>query len=211
MTMLQKARTTQRIYDCGAMAVVRTETVERGKEIARGCLDGGVSVLEISYTLPNAGEVIAALKEEFGDQMTIGAGTVLDSETARNAILCGAEFIIAPTLSESVALTCNRYQIPYAPGCSTVTEAVRGLELGAAFIKCFPISDFYGPRLVSVFKTPIPTMPILASGGINLDNLADYVQRGADCCGLGGLLTKGTSEEIAANAAKVRQIIDENR
>lgn len=211
MTMLQKARTTQRIYDCGAMAVVRTETVERGKEIARGCLDGGVSVLEISYTLPNAGEVIAALKEEFGDQMTIGAGTVLDSETARSAILCGAEFIIAPTLSESVALTCNRYQIPYAPGCSTVTEAVRGLELGAAFIKCFPISDFYGPKLVSVFKTPIPTMPILASGGINLDNLADYVQRGVDCCGLGGLLTKGTSEEIAANAAKVRQIIDENR
>lgn len=211
MTMLQKARTTQQIYDCGAMAVVRTETVERGKEIARGCLDGGVSVLEISYTLPNAGEVIAALKEEFGDQMTIGAGTVLDSETARNAILCGAEFIIAPTLSESVAQTCNRYQIPYAPGCSTVTEAVRGLELGAAFIKCFPISDFYGPKLVSVFKTPIPTMPILASGGINLDNLADYVQRGADCCGLGGLLTKGTSEEIAANAAKVRQIIDENR
>lgn len=211
MIALQKARTTQKIYDCGAMAVVRVETVERGREIARGCLDGGVSVMEISYTLPNAGEVIAALRAEYGDQMTIGAGTVLDPETARDAILKGAEFIIAPTLSEGVAETCNRYQIPYAPGCATVTEAVRALELGAAFIKCFPISDFYGPRLVSVFKTPIPTMPILASGGINLDNLADYVKRGVDCCGLGGLLTKGTTEEIASNAAQVRRIIDENR
>ena len=211
MSTLQKVRTTQRIYDCGAMAVVRVETVERGREIAAGCLAGGVNVMEISYTLPNAGEVIAALRSEFGSEMTIGAGTVLDAETARAAILSGAEFVIAPTLSEDVAMTCNRYQIPYAPGCATVTEAVRGLELGAAFIKCFPISDFYGPRLVSVFKTPIPTMPILASGGINLDNLADYVKRGADCCGMGGLLTKGTTEEIAANAAKVRSIIDENR
>lgn len=209
--VLQKAHVTHKIYDCGAMVVARVETIERGKEIARGCLSGGVDVIEISYTLPNAGEVIAALRSEFGEQITVGAGTVLDSETARDAILKGAEFIIAPTLSEDVATICNRYQIPYAPGCATVTEAVHALELGAAFIKCFPISDFYGPKLVSVFKTPIPTMPILASGGINLDNLADYVQRGADCCGLGGLLTKGSESEIALNASQVRKIIDENR
>lgn len=206
-----KADVTKRIADIGAMAIVRVQTIERGIEIAEGLLEGGINCMEISYTLPNAGDVIKALKEKFGDKLVVGAGTVLDSETARHAILNGAEFVIAPSLSEEVAIMCNRYQIPYAPGCTSVTEAIRGLELGAAFIKTFPISDFYGPKLVSVFKTPTPFMPILASGGITLDNLADYVERGVDCCGFGGLLTKGTSKEIAENAKKIKTIIDEVR
>ena len=208
---MQKIEVTKRIADTGAMAIVRVKTVERGFEIAQGCLDGGIDCLEISYTLPNAGEVIAALREKYGDKLVVGAGTVLDPETARHAILAGAQFIIAPNLSTEVAKVCNRYQIPYAPGCTSVTEAVTGLEYGAAFIKAFPISDFYGPKMVSVFKTPIPFMPILASGGISLDNLNDYVKRGVDCCGFGGLLTKGTTEEIAANAKKIKTIIDETR
>ena len=208
---MQKIEVTKRIADTGAMAIVRVKTVERGFEIAQGCLDGGIYCLEISYTLPNAGEVIAALREKYGDKLVVGAGTVLDAETARHAILAGAQFIIAPNLSKEVAIVCNRYQIPYAPGCTSVTEAVTGLEYGAAFIKAFPISDFYGPKMVSVFKTPIPFMPILASGGITLDNLNDYVKRGVDCCGFGGLLTKGTTEEIAANAKKIKTIIDETR
>lgn len=208
---MQKINITKRIADTGAMAIVRVETIERGYEIAQGCLDGGIDCLEISYTLPNAGEVISALKKKFGDKLVIGAGTVLDSETARHAILSGAQFIIAPNLSKDVAIVCNRYQIPYAPGCTSVTEAINGLEYGAAFIKAFPISDFYGPKLVSVFKTPIPTMPILASGGINLNNLEDYVKNGVDCCGFGGLLTKGSSEEIAENARKIKAIIDKTR
>ncbi len=208
---MQKINITKRIADTGAMAIVRVETIERGYEIAQGCLDGGIDCLEISYTLPNAGEVISALKKKFGDKLVVGAGTVLDSETARHAILSGAQFIIAPNLSKDVAIVCNRYQIPYAPGCTSVTEAINGLEYGAAFIKAFPISDFYGPKLVSVFKTPIPTMPILASGGINLNNLEDYVKNGVDCCGFGGLLTKGSSEEIAENARKIKAIIDKTR
>lgn len=208
---MQKINITKRIADTGAMAIVRVETIERGYEIAQGCLDGGIDCLEISYTLPNAGEVISALKKKFGDKLVVGAGTVLDSETARHAILFGAQFIIAPNLSKDVAIVCNRYQIPYAPGCTSVTEAINGLEYGAAFIKAFPISDFYGPKLVSVFKTPIPTMPILASGGINLNNLEDYVKNGVDCCGFGGLLTKGSSEEIAENARKIKAIIDKIR
>lgn len=208
---MQKINITKRIADTGAMAIVRVETIERGYEIAQGCLDGGIDCLEISYTLPNAGEVISALKKKFGDKLVVGAGTVLDSETARHAILSGAQFIIAPNLSKDVAIVCNRYQIPYAPGCTSVTEAINGLEYGAAFIKAFPISDFYGPKLVSVFKTPIPTMPILTSGGINLNNLEDYVKNGVDCCGFGGLLTKGSSEEIAENARKIKAIIDKIR
>lgn len=208
---MQKIEITKRIADTGAMAIVRVETVERGIEIAEGLLAGGINCMEISYTLPNAGEVIAALRTKFGEQLVVGAGTVLDSETARHAILSGAQFIIAPSLSKEVAITANRYQIPYAPGCTSITEAIIGLEYGSAFIKAFPISDFYGPKLVSVFKTPIPTMPILASGGITLDNLKEYIVKGVDCCGFGGLLTKGSKEEIAENARKIKNIIDETR
>ncbi len=200
-----------RIEKTGAMAIVRTETIERGIEIAQGCLNGGVDVLEISYTLPNAGEVIEAINKKFNNQLVVGAGTVLDAETARLAILKGAKFIIAPNFSKEVARLCNRYQIPYAPGCTTITEMVEAMEVGASFIKAFPISNFYGPELVSVLKTPIPVMPILASGGITLDNLSDWIKKGTECCGFGGLLTKGTSEEITENAKKIRAIIDETR
>lgn len=178
---MQKVDITKRIAQTGAMAIVRVDTIERGMEIANGCLDGRIDCLEISYTLPNAGEVIQALRNEFQDRLLVGAGTVLDSETARHAILHGAQFIIAPNFSKEAAIMCNRYQIPYAPGCTTLTEALQALEAGAAFIKAFPISDFYGAKLVSVFKTPIPYMPILASGGIDLKNLKDYVTRGVDC------------------------------
>lgn len=204
---MQKADITKRIAQTGAMAIVRVETVERGMEIASGCLDGGVDCLEISYTLPSAGEVIQALRTRFQERLLVGAGTVLDSETARHAILNGAQFIIAPNFSKEVAILCNRYQIPYAPGCTSLSEAIQALEAGAAFIKAFPISDFYGPKLVSVFKTPLPYMPILASGGIDLNNVKDYVKRGVDCCGFGSLLTKGSREDIAQNAQKIRQAI----
>lgn len=208
---MQKVDVTKRIAHCGAMAIVRVDTIERGIEIAQGCLAGGIDVLEISYTLPNAGEVIQALKEKFKDTLLVGAGTVLDSETARLAILQGAQFVIAPNVSEDVATLCNRYQIPYAPGCTTLSEMLHGLEIGAAFIKAFPISDFYGPKLVKVCKTPIPQMPLLASGGITLENLHEYIENGCECCGFGGLLTKGSIADIQENAQKIRTIIDNTR
>ncbi|WP_208559051.1 ketohydroxyglutarate aldolase [Marinilactibacillus kalidii] len=193
----------QNIQAEAIMAIVRVETKERAKEIAQGCLDGGVSVLEISYTLPNAGEMIAYLKETFDDQLTVGAGTVLDSETARAAILAGAEFIIAPNFNKEVAFLSNRYQIPYAPGCSTISEMVEALEYGAAFIKLFPVAGHFGPSFIKTIKTPLPNMPILSSGGVTLDNMDEWFQSGADCLGIGSLLTKGTSKEIAMNAEKL--------
>ncbi len=204
---MKKMKTTARMYEVGALAIVRAETLERACEIADGCIKGGVPVMEMSYTLNNAGTIIEGLKQKYGDALCVGAGTVLDRETARHAILHGAQFIIAPNFDKGVAEMCNRYQIPYAPGCTTLSEAIEGLSSGAAFIKAFPISDFYGPKLVKVFKTPIPDMPILASGGIHLDNLQNWLENGVDVCGFGGLLTKGSSDEIAENAAKIKAII----
>lgn len=206
-----KAETTLRIHETGLMAVVRVETIERGIEIAQGCLDGGVDVMEISYTNNNAGDVIKAIKAKFDDQILVGAGTVLEETTARLAIMDGAQFIIAPTFDQGVAEICNLYQIPYAPGCTTYSEMMDALKAGAAYIKAFPISNYYGPSLAKVVKVPVPQTPILASGGANFDNLHEWFENGVDCVGLGGLLTKGTSEEIAVNAKKLRQIVLEVR
>lgn len=192
-----------RLVDNVILAVVRVETIERGYEIADGCLEGGVEVLEISYTNNNAGEVINQLKARYTNELLVGAGTILDSETARHAILNGADFIIAPTFNEDVAKICNLYQIPYMPGCTTYTEMVTALESGASFIKAFPISNYYGPSLGSVFKTPLPQMPLMSSGGATIENVQEWLSNGIEIIGVGSLLTKGSKDEIAANAAKL--------
>ena len=199
------------IKKTGLMAIVRVDTVERGYEIAQGCLDGGVNVLEISYTNNNAGEVISALKKKYKEDLLVGAGTVLDGTTARLAIMSGAQFIIAPCYDDGVAQICNLYQIPYAPGCTSYTEMLTALKAGASFIKAFPISNYYGPSLAKVVKVPCPQVPVMASGGVDFDNLAEWFDSGADCVGLGGLLTKGSTEEIAANAKKLRDIVTDVR
>lgn len=206
-----KADIVNRMERTGAMAVVRVESLERGFEVAQGCLDGGIDVLEISYTTPNAGEIITELKKRFGDTLLVGAGTILDSETARIAILAGAEFIFAPNLSEEVAVLSNRYQIPYVPGCTSITEVVRALELGASYIKAFPISNFYGPSLGKVFSTPLPNLPLLGSGGATIENIPEWINNNVHVIGFGGLLTSGTQEEITNNARLIKEKIDKTR
>ncbi|KLV26936.1 ketohydroxyglutarate aldolase [Niallia circulans] len=200
-----------RIENTAIMAIVRVETLERAYEIADGCLAGGVDVLEISYTLPNAGEIIKGLNEKYGARLLVGAGTVLDTETARLAILAGAKFIIAPNYKEEVSRICNRYQVPYAPGCTTISEMVDAMESGASMIKAFPISNYYGSQLGTVFKTPIPYMPIMASGGVTIDNIIDWFENGIDCVGIGSLLTKGTSSQIEQNARELVEKLREYR
>lgn len=200
-----------RIENTAIMAIVRVETLERAYEIADGCLAGGVDVLEISYTLPNAGEIIKGLNEKYGARLLVGAGTVLDTETARLAILAGAKFIIAPNYKEEVSRICNRYQVPYAPGCTTISEMVDAMESGASMIKAFPISNYYGSHLGTVFKTPIPYMPIMASGGVTIDNIIEWFEYGIDCVGIGSLLTKGTSSQIEQNARELVEKLREYR
>ena len=206
---MQKLTTLSRIYQEKLMAIIRVETIERAQEIVDGCLEGEISCLEISYTNKNAGDIIEQLKEIYQDKIVIGAGTVLDSETARHALLKGAEFIIAPNFNHEVARLCNRYQIPYMPGCTSMTEIVEALEAGADMVKAFPTSSFVGPKVVSTIKTPMPQVPVLSSGGVTLDNVADWLHAGVDCMGIGTLLSKGTQAEIAENARRLRQKVSE--
>ncbi len=203
---MQKNEIVSKIAETKVMAVVRVDNRETAIKIVEGCLMGGVDVMEISYTSRDATSHIKYIAENYSD-MLVGAGTVLDPETARTAIDAGAKFIIAPNFSKEVALLCNRYQIPYCPGCSSYTEMVDALSYGASFIKCFPISNFYGPEIVKILKTPLPYMPILVSGGIRLENLDQWLESGADCLALGSLLTKGTKEQIAENARTVMEHI----
>ena len=206
---MQKLATLSRIYQEKLMAIIRVETIERAQEIVDGCLEGKISCLEISYTNKNAGDIIEQLKEIYQDKIVIGAGTVLDSETARHALLKGAEFIIAPNFNHEVARLCNRYQIPYMPGCTSMTEIVEALEAGADMVKAFPTSSFVGPKVVSTIKTQMPRVPVLSSGGVTLDNVADWLHAGVDCMGIGTLLSKGTQTEIAENARRLRQKVSE--
>ena len=203
-----RAETVCRMKKTGIMAVVRVDTIERGLEIAKGCYEGGVDVIEISYTNPIAGDVIAAIKKEYGDKMCIGAGTVLDATTARLAIMSGAEFFVAPNFDPDVQEMCNLYQIPYGPGCTTYSESLNALKAGASFIKAFPISNYYGPSLAKVFKVPCPQVPILASGGVNVENVGEWVKNGAEVVGVGGLLSKGSWEDIASNAKQLRDAFE---
>lgn len=203
--MKQKLNTMTRLYKEKLMAIIRVETIERAQEIVDGCLEGEISCLEISYTNKNAGEIIEQLKEIYQERIVIGAGTVLDSETARHALLKGAEFIIAPNFNLDVAKLCNRYQIPYMPGCTSMTEIIEALETGADMIKAFPTSSFIGPKVVSTIKTPMPQVPVLSSGGVTIENVVEWMDAGVDCMGIGTLLSKGSKEKIAKNAKQLRE------
>lgn len=200
----------QKILNSCALAVVRAPK-ERVLEVAKGISMGGVNVMEVSYTNNDAPLAIDLVHKELGDKVLVGAGTILDAQTARDAISHDAGFLYSPIFDKGVAEIANEYQIPYAAGCTTVTEAVTAMRAGATFIKMFPYSGIEGPSVVQTIKTPIPWMPVLQSGSVSVDNLCEWLDAGAEILGIGGALTKGSISEIAESAAKIRQAITEYR
>lgn len=169
--MLKKSKILKKITDIGIVAVVRSETIEEGIRISKACVEGGIPAVEVTYTVPGATEVIKALKEQFtSDELVIGAGTVLDASTARIAILAGSEFIVSPAFDEETAKLCNLYQVPYMPGCMTITEITKAMQYGADIVKLFPGSAF-GPSFVKAVKAPLPQANIMPTGGVSLENI----------------------------------------
>jgi 2-dehydro-3-deoxyphosphogluconate aldolase/(4S)-4-hydroxy-2-oxoglutarate aldolase len=162
-------------------------------------MDGGIDAIEITFTVPGAHKVIESLTAEFGDSLLVGAGTVLDSETARIAILAGAKYIVSPGFDADTARLCNRYQIPYMAGCMTITEMIRAMEAGVDLIKVFPGSAF-GPSFVKAVLGPLPQAVLMPTGGVSLDNVDEWIKNGCIAVGVGGNLTKGTSQEITQAA-----------
>ena len=209
--MLKKSKILKKITDIGIVAVVRSETIEEGIRISKACVEGGIPAVEVTYTVPGATEVIKALKEQFtSDELVIGAGTVLDASTARIAILAGSEFIVSPAFNEETAKLCNLYQVPYMPGCMTITEITKAMQYGADIVKLFPGSAF-GPSFVKAVKAPLPQANIMPTGGVSLENIDEWFKNGVVAVGVGGKLASGSSEDIIATAKAFVEKIKEIR
>lgn len=177
----------QRIRAQGLIAIVRAPDADPLIPIAEALHAGGVEVIEFTLTVPGALEALPHARATLPPQVVLGVGTVLDAESARAAILAGAQFIVTPTLDERVIRLCNRYGIPVIPGAFTPTEILRAWEWGGDLIKVFPAS-VAGLEYCRAIHGPLPHIPLVPVGGITLDNAADYLRAGAVAVGVGGNL-----------------------
>ena len=191
---MPKTNQLARVLDGGIVAVIRARSGEQLVEVARALLSGGVDVMEVTFTVPGAVHVLERVADQLGDQILLGAGTVLDPETARAAILAGAEFIVSPNTNAEVIRLCRRYGKLAMPGAFTPTEVVTAFEAGADLVKIFPC-DLGGPAYLKALHGPLPHIPLMPTGGITLDNAADYLQAGACALGVGGSLVEAKSVE----------------
>lgn len=188
---MEKQKVIQKIKDAGIVAVVRAESGESAKKISDACLEGGVPAIELTFTVPGAHRVIEELAAEYKNgEMILGAGTVLDAETARIAILSGAQYIVSPYYDEATVRLCNRYAIPCMPGVITIKDVIAALEMGVDIIKLFP-GDAFGPGMVKAIKGPIPQANIMPTGGVDVNNVAQWIKAGVVAVGAGSSLTKG--------------------
>ncbi|MEN3007809.1 bifunctional 2-keto-4-hydroxyglutarate aldolase/2-keto-3-deoxy-6-phosphogluconate aldolase [Pseudothermotoga sp.] len=199
-----------KIIESGIVAVIRVESPSKAIEVCRACREGGIVAIEVTFSVPRATEVINQLSKELGDEILLGAGTVLDPYTAKIAIEAGAKYIVAPNLSEETALLCNKHRVPYIPGAFTPTEIVKALELGCELIKLFPASAV-GPGYIKAIHGPLPHAKLLPTGGVELENVKEWIKAGAAAVGVGGGLTKGSKDEIKERARKFVELIKEAR
>jgi 2-dehydro-3-deoxyphosphogluconate aldolase/(4S)-4-hydroxy-2-oxoglutarate aldolase len=213
---MQKLNTLTKISKCGVVAVVRADSKEEAIKISEACVNGGIDGIEVTFTVQGADEVIKELVSIYdkNPNVVIGAGTVLDSATARIAILAGAQFVVSPAFDEQTATLCNLYQIPYMPGCMTITEMKKALEAGVDIVKLFP-GNAFGPEFVKAVKAPLPQVNIMPTGGVNLDNVGEWIKNGCVAVGVGGNLVapakKGNFDEITAYAKQYVQKVQEAR
>lgn len=187
--MLQKYDVLNEMHSGYVVAVVRGNSKEEAVEIAKQAFKGGIRSLEVTFTTPDAAEVIAELTQLGEESMIVGAGTVLDDATARIAIMKGARYIVSPHFDRDISLMCNRYSIPYLPGCGSVTEIMEATTYGSDVIKLFP-GSLLGKSFIKDIHGPLPHVQMMPSGGVSKENLADWMESGAFAVGIGSALTK---------------------
>lgn len=210
--MTPKLNVLRRIMESGVVAVVRADSSEQAIKITDACMKGGIAAIEITFTVPGATQVIEALRKVYtAEEMIIGAGTVLDPETARIAILAGAQYIVSPSLNIDTVKLCNRYQIPIMAGAMTIEGVIAAMEVGADIVKIFP-GDAFGPSFIKAIKGPLPQATLMPTGGVSLENVGEWIKAGCVAVGVGGSLTAGAKtgdyqaiEDVAKQfIAKVR-------
>lgn len=213
---MSKSDTLHRLLDCGIVAVIRAPSGEILGDVAEALLEGGVEVIEVTFTVPKAHRVLEQVADRLGDKIVLGAGTVLDAQTARTAMLAGAEFIVSPTTNTDVIRIARRYDKAVLPGALTPTEVLRAWEAGADIVKVFP-SDLTGPSYLKALRGPLPQIRLMPTGGVNLDTAADFLRAGACALGIGGALVSGKAianrdlEGINALARKYVEIVKQVR
>ena len=212
---MKKEEVLRRITDCGLVAVVRAASGEEAKRITDACIAGGVAGIEITFTVPGAHKVVEELAKTYGQgEVVLGVGSVLDPETARVAILSGAEYVVTPCLHAETIRLCNRYRVPVMPGVSTLKDVVSALELGADIIKVFP-GELFGPKIIKAFHGPVPQAQLMPTGGVSVDNVGEWIRAGAVAVGAGGSLTgsakDGEYAGITETAKKFLAAIQEAR
>lgn len=211
MDKLQVIETVKKI---GVVAVIRGNTPDEAVQISEACIAGGVTAIEVTFTTPRAHEAILTLSEKYKDnaQVVIGAGTVLDAETARMAILNGAAFVVSPAFDEATIKLCNRYRVACMPGTTTIQGVIQALELGADIVKVFP-GEVMGSKFIKAVKGPLPQAQMMPTGGVSIDNVAEWFKVGAVAVGAGGALTGGGKSltEITETAKKIVVAVAEAR
>ncbi|UCG64749.1 MAG: bifunctional 4-hydroxy-2-oxoglutarate aldolase/2-dehydro-3-deoxy-phosphogluconate aldolase [Deltaproteobacteria bacterium] len=204
------------IRETGVIAIMRAQSSDQLLAAADAIKAGGVRAIEVTMTTPGALRVIEEATERYGEEVLFGAGTVLDADTSRAAILAGADFIVSPTLNLGTVATCRRYGIPIVPGCFTPTEMLTAWEAGADLIKLFPAS-LGGPGLIKDIRAPFPQLEIVPVGGVDLNTAADFIKNGATALGIGGslinqeLIDTGKMEKLTLRAAAFIEEVKKGR
>lgn len=213
MQPIEKMETLARIHEVGVVAVVRVNDPDQARGIVGAVFEGGIPAVEVTMTVPGAVKIIEALAAEYrGSSLVLGAGTVLDPETARACLLAGARYVVAPNLNEEVVRLCNRYAVPCMPGIGSVTELVRAYELGVDVVKVFP-GEVLGPKFIKAALAPVPHAKMMPTGGVSVDNLPDWFAAGAYAVGMGNALTKpgGKEGDLDAVRAAAKSVVERIR
>ena len=184
---MTKREQMQRIEACKIVSIIRANSSDELIKVAAAIKDGGVDVIEVTMTTPDALQVINDVANRYGDKLLVGVGSVLDAETARAAILAGAEFVVSPTTKLAVIEICNRYGKVVMPGAFTPTEILTAWESGADYVKVFPSSGV-GPGYIKDIKAPLPQIPLVPTGGVNIENAGEFIASGAAALGVGSAL-----------------------
>ena len=188
---MKKFEIYQAVKQEGVVVVIRGDSVDQAIKTVEACYAGGIKIMEITFTVPNADQIIKTLVEKYkGTDMIVGAGTVLDPETARAAILAGAQFVVSPALNVETIKLCNRYGVAVMSGIFTPTEAITALEYGVDILKLFP-GDVATPKGLKALKGPLPQANIMPTGGVSLENVEEWFKAGAYAVGAGSFITKG--------------------
>lgn len=210
---MKKADVLRRIKEVGLLPVLRASSADEALALAWAIEAGGISAIEVTMTVPGAIDVIETLAREAGDRILIGAGTVLDPETARACMLAGASFIVSPALNLKTIEICHRYSVAIIPGALTPTEVVTAWEAGADVVKVFPCSAMGGAKYLKALKAPFPQIELIPTGGVSLSTAAEFLAAGAFALGVGAdlvdakAIAAGTPEIITHNARKYVEIV----